>query len=131
MIALDTNVLVRLLVEDDQEQTRRSRALIEQVQGDDGRAWISDVVLCELVWVLSASYEVPRPEIADVLDALLRARHLAFDDSARLRRSLDHFRGGRGDFADYLIQEHATANGYERTATFDQALLAEPGFFEP
>lgn len=131
MIALDTNVLVRLLVEDDEVQTARARSLIETIQSDNERAWVSDIVVCELVWVLVASYGVARRQVADLLDALLRARHLAFDESARLRRSLDRFRSGKGDFADYLIQETASAAGFAETATFDRTLLREVGFFEP
>ncbi len=130
-VALDTNVLVRLLVEDDEEQTARAKGLIERLQAEGATAWVSDVVMCELVWVLSRSYDVARSDICDLVDALLRARHLAFASSARLRRALDRYRESRADFADYVIQAASVEAGCSEVATFDRALLRESGFSEP
>ncbi|REJ75144.1 MAG: PIN domain-containing protein [Acidobacteria bacterium] len=129
MIALDTNVLVRLLVEDDEAQTARCKALVERIQAEGATAWVSDVVICEFVWVLSTSYKLGRGDVSDLVDALLRARHLVYRDSARLRRALDRFRAGKGNFADYLVREDAVEAGCSQLATFDGALLNEAEFF--
>ena len=128
MIALDTNVLVRYLVEDDAKQSAAAAALIDRVMADDETLFVSDVVVCETVWVLSVSYDIRRPEIAAVLRNLLRARHLAFSAADQLIRALDAYEAGKGDFADYLIREHARAADCEGVATFDRALLRERGF---
>ena len=109
MIALDTNVLVRYLVEDDATQTASAAALIHRVIANDDTLFVSDVVVCETVWVLSVSYHVGRQEIASVLRNLLRARHLTFSATDQLIRALDAYEAGKGDFADYLIREHARA----------------------
>ena len=52
MIALDTNVIVRFLVRDDPAQARRAKALIDRLTEREERAYVSDIVLCELIWVL-------------------------------------------------------------------------------
>ena len=131
MIGLDTNVLVRYLVEDDEAQSRRASKLIEKAVSEGEELFISDVVMCETVWVLSSAYRFSRPEIVDVLGNLLRARSVVFTSTDRLFRSLDAFRKGKGDFADYLIRELAKAAGAETVATFDRKLLKEPGFSKP
>jgi predicted nucleic-acid-binding protein len=128
VIALDTNVLVRFLVADDQEQNRRAREFIEAAVQKEDVLYISDIVLVETVWVLSRSYQFTRQEISKILHKLLAARYLVFSAPDQLGRALDAFEHGRGGFADYLIREHAHHVGCDRIATFDQALLKENGF---
>lgn len=131
MIALDTNVLVRYLVEDDAKQTALAAALIERAIEDDESLYVSDVVVCETVWVLSVAYKVGRKEIAALLRNLFRARHLAYGMVEQLIRALDAYESGKGDFADYLIREHARDADCESVVTFDRLLLKERGFVAP
>ena len=131
MIALDTNVLVRFLVEDDARQTEQAAALIERAVASGDTLFISDVVVAELVCVLSVSYRISRLQIAATLRDLLRARHLTFAASDQLTRAVDLFARGKGDFADYLIGVHASVAGCETVATFDRVLLRESGFVTP
>ena len=131
MIALDTNVLVRFLVEDDPEQTARARSFLQRSLEEDSTCFVSDIVLCEVVWVLGSVYRISRPTVVEHLSALLRTRQLAFSSTDRVGRALAAFRSGRGDFADYLIREHAWAAGCEAVATFERRLLAEEGFLAP
>lgn len=128
MIGLDTNVLVRYLVEDDPRQCALATALIDRVVANDETLFVSDVVVCETVWVLSISYRIGRTEIVALLRDLFRARHLEFLATDQLVRALDAYIAGRGDFADYLIREHARAAECESVATFDKVLLKESGF---
>jgi predicted nucleic-acid-binding protein len=128
VIALDTNVLVRFLVEDDAAQMERARRLLQAAVDSNSSCYVSDVVMCEVVWVLERSYKFRRTEISQVLGRLLRARSLTLSSSERLARALEAYVAGRGDFADYLIREHARASGCEAVATFDGNLLKEPGF---
>jgi predicted nucleic-acid-binding protein len=88
-------------------------------------------VLCEVVWVLETSYDVPRAEIVEIAGKLLRARHLTFRDADVLARVVRAFEKGKGDFADYLIGADAKAAGADAVATFDRALWNEPGFRRP
>lgn len=131
MIALDTNVLVRFLVEDDEAQTAAAAALIEETLSAGEGLFVSDIVLCETVWVLTAAYRVKRPAVISILRELLRAKQLAFSAPDLASRAIDAFAAGSGDFADYLIREHARAAGCDEVATFDRALLGEPGFTAP
>ncbi len=131
MIALDTNVLVRFLVEDDAAQTERARELLQRAIRSHSSCFISDIVMCEVVWVLESSYKLRRAEISQVLGRLLRASHLTFVSTERLAGALEAYDAGRGGFADYLIREHARAHGCEAVATFDGDLLKEPGFVAP
>lgn len=131
MIALDTNVLVRFLVEDDEKQTRIASQLIRDAIEREEQLYISDIVMCETVWVLSSSYRFSRAEIVEALAGLVRARAVVFTSTDRLARALEAFATGKGDFADYLIREHAVAAGADTVATFDRSLLKEHGFSQP
>jgi len=131
VIAIDTNVLVRFLVEDDKRQSLRAAALMTHAVQTDTPLFVSDIVLCETVWVLQSAYRVARAEITTALRDLLQARHLVFQDADILRRSLDAFSASRGDFADYVIRERAREAGCATVLTFDKALLREPGFDPP
>ncbi len=131
MIALDTNVLVRFLVKDDEDQHRRAVALLREGLADGETFFVPDVVLAEVVWVLSARYRFIRTEISVAMGSLLSAEGLDFESAERCYRALARFDAGRGGFADYLISERATDAGCEVTATFDRMLLREPGFLAP
>ena len=131
MIALDTNVLVRYLTEDDEAQATRAAALIEGATDSGERMFVSHIVLCELVWVLAGPYRRPRSDIIAALKGLLASAQLLVEDAALAHRALARYQSGRADFADYLIRERASAAGYEEVATFDRKLLREDGFVEP
>jgi predicted nucleic-acid-binding protein len=97
----------------------------------DERLYISDIVLCEVVWVLVGAYGFRRLEVAEVLSELTRARHLRFDSSDRNARCVRAFEAGRGDFADYVIREHALEAGCHQVATVDRKLLKHEGYVSP
>jgi len=128
VIALDTNVLVRFLVKDDQRQSAAARRLVERAMRRKERLFISDIVLFETQWVLVSVYKLKRGETATILRRLLSTRALALESASLASNALESFEGGRGDFADYLIREKARAAGCTTVATFDAFLLKEPGF---
>ena len=131
MIAVDTNVLARLLVKDDAAQTRKAVQLFRRLDANGERARVSDVVVCELVWVLQSCYGFGREQIVATLELVLAARQLVFDSPDRLHRALRAFEAGRGDVADYLVREDARAAGCDQVATFDRVLLKEEMFVSP
>jgi predicted nucleic-acid-binding protein len=131
MIAIDTNILVRFLVNDDPKQARKAKTFVAQLDAEDARAYVSDIVLCELVWVLARSYRFDRAQIALVLRKLAGARQLRFDSTDHVLRALGAYEQSKGDFADYLIREHARAAGCESVVTFDQKLHGDGGFVSP
>ncbi len=131
MIGIDTNVLVRYLVEDDARQTAEAARLMEGAAAEGEAIFISQIVICELVWVLSIAYEMPRREIAYLLHQLRRAATVTLEAADEVQRALTSFENGRGDLADYLIAERAISNGCRSIATFDRALYADKRFVRP
>ena len=130
MIAFDTNVLLRYLIRDDLEQAEKVKAVVDALE-DGERVYISDIVLCESVWVLQGVYGLARHQLGLTLQQLAAARQLAFDSSDRLQRAIQSFAAGRGDFADYMIRERARAAECETVLTFDQVLLDDEMFASP
>jgi len=135
LIGLDTNVLLRLLVDDAEEQASRQRVLaarlIEGAEAAGERLFVTDVALCEIVWAMRYTYRVPRATIRETLGALVRTKHFTFERPEGLGRAVTAFGAGRGDFADYLIRERAREAGCGTVATFDRDLLTEDGFRAP
>jgi len=131
MMALDTNVLVRFIVEDDKAQSARASRLIDGAIARNEALFVSDAVLCEFVWVLSISYHVPRAELVATLGQLVQTKELSFASTERVRRATSAYAIGKGDFADYLIREHARDVGCTSVATFDRALHMGAMFAAP
>lgn len=131
MTGLDTNVLVRFLVADDPDQTRRARKRIEKAVAEGDSLFVPDVALVETVWVLERGYKFDRSDIAIVLRKLLQARQLSFASPDRLDHALRRYEQGKAGFADYLICVSSLEAGCGSVLTFDEALLKESGFCRP
>jgi predicted nucleic-acid-binding protein len=131
MIALDTNILVRFLVNDEPKQGKKARDLVSQLDDAESRADVSDIVLCEIVWVLGSCYGFDRVQIALALKKLVGARQLRFDANDQILRAISDYESSKGDFADYLIREHAIAAGCDSVMTFDKSLHGDSGFLPP
>ena len=131
MIAFDTNVLLRLLLNDDKRQARQAQLLIDRVIDAADRVLLPDIVLCELEWVLDSVYELPRSRIIETLQRLLDADEFTFNSTASLSRALDDYKKGKADFSDYLIGASAASAGATTTFTFDRILLQSKGFSRP
>ena len=119
MIGLDTNVLVRYVVQDDAEPGRACDQLIETTLSDDEPGWIARSCFCEFVWVLEAAYGYARKAIVATLQRLFEVDRFRVEEPSLAWRALDAYRSG-ADFADALIalgNEHA---GCVYTATFDR-----------
>lgn len=129
MIGVDTNVLVRYLVQDDPDQSRRATAFFEREQ--DESFFLSSVVLCETVWVLSFAYRYRRGRIAAVLRQILRTSQFEVEEPESARRALDLYEQGQGDFADFVILERCHTAGCDTVATFDRKLQRSAGFSSP
>jgi len=128
VIALDTNILVRLIVHDDVAQARAAERLLIRARREQTPLFVADVVLCELAWVLTRRVGLSRAAIADALDRLLRTELIVVADAAVAEAALEAYRTGKGDFADYVIREQAKAAEASEVVTFDRALRGESGF---
>lgn len=128
MIALDTNLLIRLLTRDDADQVAVVEEIISQAVVNDEACLLPDIVLCELEWVLVDGYGVPRSRLVTVLQGLMSESHFQVENRNRLRRALDAYAGGKGDLSDYLLGETGADFGARTTFTFDKALRDHPAF---
>ena len=117
MRAVDTNVLVRLLVRDDAAQARAADDYIAK------GAWVSHLVLAETIWVLSAVYERSAAQQIALLDVLLMHQSLVIQDADVVAAALAHFRRKPTlGFSDCLVLEIAHKAGHTPLGTFDKAL---------
>jgi len=128
MKGLDTNILVRYLVRDDQKQAQKASSLINNVSSSGDFCYINAIVLCELVWVLESAYSYSKNEIADVLYKILMTRQFEIDRKDLVIQALREYREGKGDLADYVIGRSNRASGCDATATFDRALKGSASF---
>ncbi len=119
MIGLDTNVLVRYLIQDDPAQALLATKLIEENCSKHSPGRLSLVVLCELVWVLSGAYRYPKKTILEVLGQILITSELEVENEQVARLSLDAYKNGAADYADYVIGFSNITSGCDVTYTFD------------
>lgn len=131
MRAVDTNVLVRLLVHDDVAQQRRVVALLESCVASGEQLLIPPIVLAELAWVLDVSYGYPRVRIAEAIGALLGRPPFVIRPRREIELALSWYATGPADFADYLIVASAQGEGCTGVITFDRALLKHPDCSRP
>lgn len=120
MIALDTNLLVRYLVRDEPRQTAAATRLVESACSESSPGFVSQIVLCELSWVLDRGYDYPRDQLAAVLRGLLAATDLTVERSELVWQAVNRFEAGKADFADYLLGLAAREASAETTVTFDR-----------
>ena len=122
MKALDTNVLVRYLVQDDPDQGNKAANFIQAAETGGEQLLIGSIVLCETVWVLESAYGYKNQEIAEALEKLLQTNAFLFESKDIIRAALEEYRTSKVDFADCLIGRIHRALGCETTVTFDLAL---------
>ena len=122
MLAVDTNVLVRLLARDDLAQAAVADQFIAK------GAWVSHLVLAETMWVLQAVYARTDAQLALALDLLLAHQSLVMQDADTVAAALAHYRNKPAlGFSDCLVLEIARKAGHTPLGTFDKALAKLPG----
>lgn len=117
MRAVDTNVLVRLLARDDEEQVAAAEAFVK-----DG-AWVSHLVLAETIWVLESVYELEHPALMKAIGMLLSQEKITLQKQEVVREALGHYKKRPSlRFSDCLILEIARDAGHLPLGTFDKKL---------
>jgi predicted nucleic-acid-binding protein len=127
MTGIDTNVLIRYLVEDDPEQARKATRFITNECSSEDPGFINRIVLCELVWVLETAYGYARENVALALEKILRTTQFKIEDHQEVWSSFREYQNG-ADFADSFIAAVNRRHGCERTATFDRKAGRRSGF---
>ena len=118
MIGLDTNVLVRYIMQDDRKQSAKANELIESLDADRP-GFITLVSVMELYWVLTSCYDLSDQQVKQALETLLRTKQIVVDQADQVFRALRVYQCGKVDFADCLIERTAAAAGCVKTMTFD------------
>ena len=117
MRAVDTNVVVRLLTRDDPRQTARAEAFVAK------GAWVSNIVLVEVIWVMDSVFAVSHKQLATAVDMLLNHRDLVVQDPEVVAAALARFRHRpKLGFSDCMVLESARKAGHVPLATFDKEL---------
>ena len=117
MHAVDTNVLVRLLVRDDARQATTAETFVAK------GAWVSTLVLAETLWVLDAAYQRSPAQIANAVTLMLHHKDLTLQDADVIALALTHFRARPSlGFSDCLVLEIARKAGHLPLGTFDRNL---------
>jgi predicted nucleic-acid-binding protein len=116
---LDTNVLVRFLLDDDAMQSPRARALMSRLELGSANALLQESVLAETVWVLEKGYDVPRPEIARLLSAIVQLRGVRCGRRRVVLEALNRFSATPCDIIDCLLAAFARSRRL-KVYSFDQ-----------
>ena len=127
MYAIDTNILIRYIVEDNPEQAQKAAEAIEQLTTEK-QGFISCIVLCELNWVLKTAYKISKRERVATLQKVLSVPVFEIEKLDCCLKALRSYEKGQADFSDYLIQQIGEKHGYEILLTFDQKASRETGF---
>ena len=128
MTGIDTNVLVRYLVNDDAAQAAAASRLLNDDCSADNPAFVTVVALCETVWVLKAGYSWSRAQISNAIEALLQMEQVVVEHQAVASLALEDYRASAVDFADACIQRIGALNGAPTTKTFDVRASQMKGF---
>jgi len=128
MIGLDTNVLVRFFVRDDEEQFERAQRLIRREAQAGSPVLVSHLVLLETEWVLRSRYKLDKAEILGAFSDLMSAVEVTFEDEPAIEEALFTWKNTSAQFADCLIGARYASLACSATATFDADALKLPGF---
>jgi predicted nucleic-acid-binding protein len=128
VIGLDTNVIVRYVVQDDPKQSPAATRLFERTISPEMPGFVTGIVLCEVAWVLAECYEADRKRIREVIEGLLTAKQIAVESPEAAWKALRAWDASSADFADALIGQVVLEHGGKKTVTFDRAASKLPGF---
>ncbi|MGF7006427.1 PIN domain-containing protein [Aminobacter sp. BE322] len=119
-VGLDTNILLRMVLNDDPNQRAKALAFGNGLSEDDP-GFVSLIVLVEFSWALMSRYRQSKEQTLAAIHRLLKIKSLAFEDFDAIVRALERANAPQVDFADALIAEHNLQLGCSRTVTFDQS----------
>ena len=123
MNGLDTNVLIRYLVADDEAQAAKAKRYMES-----GPSYVNCIVLSEAVWVLESAYGYGKEAIASMLERLLSTHEVAVEDAGLALAALHDYRRSDAGFTDCLIGHRNAAHGCSETGSFDKRAKSIVGF---
>lgn len=130
MLALDTNVLVRYVVQDDKAQANLATKAVESLT-PDAPAFIPCIVLCEFNWVLQSAYGISKKDRIAALQKILSVAVFSIEQLDACLQAVRLYETGPADFSDYLIRQISKKEGCEVVLTFDKNALKSESFKSP
>jgi predicted nucleic-acid-binding protein len=127
VIGLDTNIIIRFLMQDDAVQSRLATQFISRLSRDEP-GFVGAIVLAEISWVLRRAYKLTRAEISEAIEGLLQSAELVVENAHAAYNALALYRASTSvEFADVLIERTALLAGAAETVTFDKRAATEAG----
>lgn len=128
MIGLDTNVLIRYIVQDDEQQAQLATDLIENQCTVENPAFINEITLCEVVWVLKRAYRYDKIIILTILKQLLNINDVYISLHPEAWAAYYDYEKGNADFSDYFIAQINKKFGCLFTYSFDKKACENENF---
>ena len=128
MIALDTNVVIRYLAQDDPWQAAAATRLMEKTLTTDNPGFIALVTVCEIAWVLEACYAADRASVREAIEGLLGTKQIAVESSELVWKAIRAWVDTSADLSDAIIGQVGLARGAGKIVTFDKAAAKLPAF---
>ncbi|NOX79919.1 MAG: type II toxin-antitoxin system VapC family toxin [Deltaproteobacteria bacterium] len=129
MQGIDTNILVRFLVDDDKLQSKKVYKLFKKTESNNSELFVPLLVVLELIWVLESAYEIPRADIVESISDLLLMPILKFEHQSALQQFTHSAQKNRYDLSDLVIAYSAKEQGCENVITFDKK-VSKSNLFE-
>jgi predicted nucleic-acid-binding protein len=127
VIGIDTNILLRLWLDDEPAQNKRIDALLAEHGCTPGSLLVTDVVLAEAVWTLRSAFDQDEAAQLTAVRSLLEETAFAFEDREAVTRAVAQFEAGSCGFSDCLVVAKHAQQGCDFTATFDPSMRKLPG----
>ena len=123
MIAIDTNILVRYITQDNLQQAEAAENLLAIYNNKPQSIFINNIVLCEFVWVLEKGYKYTQQQISSTIRIILSTEEFAFEYHNILWLALEEYELKNTDFSDSLISKLNHNLGYKQTFSFDKSAI--------
>lgn len=128
MIGVDTNILVRYVLDDDPVWSPAAAAFIDETLSSDNVGFVNVVTLAEFAWTLRREASFNRETLALVIESFLQSDKIVLGHADIVQKALIRFKTGNAGFADYLISELNAASGAEPTMTIDKRAARNEAF---
>ena len=126
MLGIDTNILVRYIMQDDVAQARAANRFVDSLSAE-APGFVPIVVIVELVWVLGSAYRLDRAQLLSAITGILGTKELVAEQPETVWKAVRAFEADGADFADCLIAQTAMAAGCTGVMTFDRKAASRAG----
>jgi len=120
MKGIDTNILIRFLIGDDELQAKKVYKIFKKIEFEKNELFVPLLVILELIWVLESVYEISRTDIIESISELMLMPILKFEHQSALQQFTHAAQGNKYDLSDLLISHSAKSQGCESVITFDK-----------